>query len=57
MPLFVPVPGAGVARGGGSGGRSSGSIGQLMRIWFALPTDCPESFVITPLVTPGDSAF
>ena len=55
MPLFVPVPSAGVARGGGgSAGRSSsGSVGQLMRIWFALPANCTENFVITPLVTPG----
>ena len=64
MPLFVLVPTAagvgGIGRGGsggsGASARQSGSIGQLMRIWFALPADCVETFVITPLVTPGRNA-
>ena len=54
MPLYVPSPSS---RGSShSSGRSSGSTGQLMRIWFAIPKDTNQVVTIKPLVTPGRNA-
>ena len=36
--------------------RSTGSAGQLMRIWFAIPSHCESEIKIRPLVTPGRNA-
>jgi len=49
MPLYVPSPSS-------RGHRSAGSAGQLMRIWFAIPSHCEAEIKIRPLVTPGRNA-
>merc|ERR1712048_1468511 len=49
MPLFVPSPSS-------RGHRSAGSAGQLMRIWFAIPSSVEGGVKIRPLVTPGRNA-
>ena len=49
MPLYVPSPSS-------RGHRSAGSAGQLMRIWFAIPSHCEVEIKIRPLVTPGRNA-
>ncbi|CAG5112842.1 Oidioi.mRNA.OKI2018_I69.chr2.g7013.t1.cds [Oikopleura dioica] len=38
------------------GNRSSATVGQLARIWFAIPAHCHQEITVRPLVTPGRNA-
>ena len=49
MPLYVPGPAS-------RGNRSSATVGQLARIWFAIPANCDKVINVRPLVTPGRNA-